>query len=172
MGNYTSPADEALFSAVGRLTISWAHLEFGLDISILILHGMLSEKYREKEIPRALKKKIKYLRKAIRLLPMDDDVLQTFMNFLDKIQDESEVRHDVIHGVVTEHIEGSGEATFTRIFHRKDGLTSSPVTADTKDILLAANRANKITSNLHALIEVLRGFEADLAKANSTPSKE
>ena len=38
MSEYTSPTDEAFFGAIGRLTISWAHLEFGLDCMVEIVH--------------------------------------------------------------------------------------------------------------------------------------
>ena len=34
---FSSPDDEEFFGAIGRLTISWAHLELGLDCMVEIL---------------------------------------------------------------------------------------------------------------------------------------
>ena len=111
MASYTSSADEGLFAAIGRLTISWAHLEFSLDCIVEIIHWGFGGKDIEPEIPRALQRKISYLRAAFKQIPLPPDAAQGYQNLFDQIEAAAQTRHDVIHGIIIEQVERSGEAT-------------------------------------------------------------
>jgi len=41
MADYTSREDEAFFAAIGRLVLSWGHVEAGLDMFVMVLHNLL-----------------------------------------------------------------------------------------------------------------------------------
>jgi hypothetical protein len=159
MDPYTGPKDEALFSAIGRLTLSWGLLEAGLAAaidSIFHLHGNPS---REAEIPRALNRKIKFLRKAIPKLAGDGDETRRFLAFLDEVDKETIVRHDIIHGCVVRHEEGTGEALSIRLLHHKTGRVMKPVRLDAETIMQAAVRTNKLAGIALTLARLLSGAE-------------
>lgn len=164
MGDFTSLEDEHFFGAIGRLTISWAHLELGLDIMIFLAHHMLAARHRDKEIPRALGRKLKYAKHLIRHLPIAPADLPTFEGLIDKIQDESDIRHDLIHGAVIEHEEGSGKAVLTRLIHQKTYWDQKTINADTISILKAANRANSLSNPIFAIVNVLQEISLESRK--------
>jgi hypothetical protein len=87
---FTEPADEAFFAAIGRLTISWAHIEVGLDWLVRIAHHDLGGYERiEAEEPISLKRKLTYLRKAFRTLPELAAFADRFHPIADEILDAS-----------------------------------------------------------------------------------
>lgn len=62
--------DEGFYSAIGKLTISWAYVEFGLDWLIREIHEPLDgHKHIEPDAPISLQRKLRYLRRAFRTLP-------------------------------------------------------------------------------------------------------
>jgi hypothetical protein len=63
-GTFTSDADEGFFGAIGRMTISWGHLELGLDCMVEVLYRLSKGNTIEPEIPRSLQRKITFLRSA------------------------------------------------------------------------------------------------------------
>jgi hypothetical protein len=72
-GTFTSEADEAFFGAIGRLTISWGHLELGLDCMVHILYHGFKGNTIEREIPRNLQRKITFLRSSWSSQPIGAD---------------------------------------------------------------------------------------------------
>jgi hypothetical protein len=58
MADYTSREDEDFFAAIGRLVLSWGHVEAGLDMFIMVLHNVLEGRRVEPVIPWALQRKI------------------------------------------------------------------------------------------------------------------
>jgi hypothetical protein len=140
---FTEPADEAFFAAIGRLTISWAHIEVGLDWLVRVAHHDLGGRERiEAQEPTALKRKVTYLRKAFRTLPELAAFADRFPPIADEIIDASVQRHDFIHGFVIHSLPGSGKAVMARIMPRDKSL--KPFEATTADIMRAAVRASKI----------------------------
>lgn len=146
MSIYTSREDEEFFGAIGRLTVSWAHLEMGLDCVIEILHHAFGGKEIERVIPWALKRKIRYLRAYIKRYPLPEEVMQNYNRLFDEILAASETRHNIIHGAIIEHAERSGEATFIRILRKKGHSSTKEIKIRTKDILMAAREAQKLSS--------------------------
>lgn len=157
MAKYTSPEDENFFGAIGRLTISWAHLELGLDGMVEIVHHALGGREIEPEIPRALGRKITYLRAVFKGASLPDDAIASYLSFLDRVETASQTRHDVIHGVVVEYAERSGEASMIRALRHRRGVTKRQYQMTTVDILRAAREAQQLGG--HALKFVVSFYE-------------
>jgi len=156
---FTEPADEAFFAAIGRLTVSWAHIELGLDWLVRTIHHDLNGRDRiEKDEPIALKRKLDYLRKGFRKLPELEAFADRFPPIADEIVSASDQRHDMIHGFVIRTLSGSGEVVMGRIVLSDRKPKFFTVTA--YDVMQAAVRAN----NIHML-----SFAQEVADA--LPSK-
>jgi hypothetical protein len=141
--NIPPKADEDFFSAIGRLTISWAHLELGLDLVVDTTHRLKLRKELEK--PRALQRKISYMRASIKQMPLPEDALTGFENLFSTIEAAAEIRHDIIHGAIGMHQEGGDDATFFRLLRRFDPPRTREKTYSTIDILKAAVEAQHLS---------------------------
>lgn len=142
---FTSKTDEEFFGAIGRLTISWAQLEVGLDSMVRIIYYGFKGSKIEAEVPRNLKRKIRFLRAAFKTLPIGKTAIDGYLNFLDRVQSAAETRHDIIHGVVIEQVEGSGEATLIRMIKGRNGAVKEKKRKfTTRAILQAALEAQRL----------------------------
>ena len=103
MPENTIPFDEAFYAAVGRFSMSWSILESGLDHSVLIIHEFLKTcRAFEPDPPRSLERKIDFLRKCVRRLPELAPFQSAVLELTEKITKASVLRHDIIHGFLTE----------------------------------------------------------------------
>jgi hypothetical protein len=153
---FTEPEDEAFFAAIGRLTISWAYIEIGLDMLIRVAHHDLGgDKQIRKDTPTGLKRKVEYLRKAFRRLPELAAFADRFAPMADEIIAASDQRHDIVHGFVVQMISGTGTAAMVRIMP-SDGKPK-PFVVTTVDVMRAAVRASNIQAVAFAA-EVLRSL--------------
>ena len=172
MATFTSKKDEEFFAAIGRLTISWAQIELGLDCAIDIIHRFLGGKQIDPEAPRtSLYRKLNYIRKWVKTAPEP-----TFRNGVEKLMNDiegaAETRHDLIHGIIIEQEEGSGEAKMVRVLHRaKQPPEKKYYEVTTIQILQAAvdagklgTRSLKMGTGLQDLLPVL----AEIAKQPTT----
>ena len=118
MADYTSNEDQEFFAAIGRLTISWAQIELGLDCSIDVIHRFLGgEKIAPDGAPRtSLYRKTKYIRKWVRLIP-EPTFFSATLKLIEEIETAAETRHDIIHGIIIKQEEGTGEAQMVRLIH-------------------------------------------------------
>jgi hypothetical protein len=146
MDTHQNEADEALFAAIGKLTVTWAHLEGGLDLMIQVIFHDLDNPPGEKEVPKALSRKIRYLKRAFKKLPVSEDDRTRYDQLFQDIQTESIVRHDIIHGFIFLHTEGTGQAKAVRFLQNKLHLDHKLVHLDTASIMEAAIRAKKLAS--------------------------
>ncbi|WDR04051.1 hypothetical protein PSQ19_08595 [Devosia algicola] len=142
--------DELLFAAVGRLAVSWAHLEFGLDSMILIIHNGMNNSAYEKSLPKVLSAKIQYLRDAFNRLGIPDAARPQYESFLEEVSSLSDTRHDIIHGFPIFHPSDSGEAKLIRLKIQKSGWAHKEVIIDinsvnqaSRESMVLANRATK-----------------------------
>ena len=155
MTTYTAPEDEELFAAIGRLVISWGHLEISLDCMVEIMyHGFDGAKI-DREIPRALQRKLTFLRRAFKQLPIPEKSIQGYTTLFSDIEAAAQIRHDVIHGVVIEHIKRSGEATMARAIRNKQRVEKREYKVTTKTILNAAVNANHLSSKMFCWLDEL-----------------
>ena len=143
---YTTLADEGLFGAIGRHTISWAFVESAVEYMVFASHRWAGGDAIEPEMPWSLESKIKFLRKSFRRLPGFQPFAAEALPLLEEIKAHSDIRHDLIHGVVIQHHEGTGEAQMMRLLREKTKRTAKEFTINTADVLLAANVANKLGS--------------------------
>lgn len=160
-GTFTSDADEGFFGAIGRMTISWGHLELGLDCMVEVIYRLFKGNTIEPEIPRSLQRKITFLRSAWKNQPIAANGINGYLKFLDRVQTAAQTRHDIIHGVVIEQVERSGEAIMVRAVRGRDGeIVKRRVHVTTVDILRAAREAQDLagrilywTDEVHKFIE-------------------
>jgi histidinol dehydrogenase len=66
------------------------------------------------------------------------------MKLLNRIQTAAQTRHDIIHGVVIEKVERSGEATMVRVIRSRDGIEKRRFQVTTEDIFRAALEAQDL----------------------------
>jgi hypothetical protein len=160
LDTFDSPEDETFFGAIGRLAISWGMVEAGIDYAVLIIHGPLDGANMEADRPRALKRKLKFLKRTSKELAVLNPFTERTADLADRIAAASEARHDIIHGTVIEHIERSGEAKLMRLIHDDPVPRGKRINVTTNSILEEASKANKLAaemlnlaSDLLALIE-------------------
>jgi hypothetical protein len=150
MAAYTSKEDEEFFGAVGRLAISWAQVELGLDLAIDIIHHYMGGQHVETKAPKlSLSRKTEYIRRWAKKVP-EPTFREAVPKLMGQIEAASEIRHDLIHGVIIEQQEGSGEAELVRLIHSATGTERKYFKTSTVEILRAAVGAGKLASrSLH-----------------------
>jgi len=149
MATFTSPEDEAFFGAIGRLTISYAYLELFVDSVVSVIHHSGGSTHIEREMPRSFKRKIAYLRKFTNKAPINELAREGYRVHLRALNHASEKRHDVIHGVVTEHAERSGKATFVRVMHERGKTHKREVELTTTDIMKIAREIDELADKTY-----------------------
>jgi len=159
---YTSEADENFFGAIGRLTISWAHLELGLDGAVFEIHRAFGGRDIETELPRSLSRKLAYLRTWVKQIEaLGGENADGFLGLLDSIETSSQTRHDLIHGIVTEMEEGSGKAEFKRLLHTGGRPKVREFSMTTVDILRAATEAQRLSGKTLLWARELQKFVSE-----------
>jgi hypothetical protein len=166
MPAYTSKKDEEFFGAIGRLTISWAQIELGLDCAIDIIHRYLEGHKVKPNAPKlSLSRKTEYIRKWIKSSPE-----QTFRKAVHKLLGEIDkaaiTRHDLIHGAIIKYEEGSGEAEIVRLIHTATNTEKKYLTVTTVQILRAAVSAGELGHRSLILGTELQNLIVTLAEAN------
>jgi hypothetical protein len=168
---FTSKADEEFFGAIGRLTISGGHLELGLECMVDILYHGFNGNTLEPVIPRSLQRKITVLRCAWKSQPIGADGINGYLKFLDRVQAAAQTRHDIIHGVVIEQVERSGEAIMVRAVRRKDGeIEKRRFHVTTDDILRAALEAQDLAGKILYWIDEVHNFLQKVLQQNADKS--
>lgn len=165
--SYTSKKDEEFFGAIGRLVVSWSSLEMALDAMIDLIHRGLGGNKLEPERPRALQRKLNYLRRYFKSLPgMEPSGLAGFLLLFKQIEDLSESRHDIIHGAVLENAEGSGEAKMLRFLHKGGLLEHKNISTDTASILRSANEAMQLSNKTFGALNAMYEFLSEQMKSD------
>lgn len=161
MGNYTSPEDETFFAAIGRFVLSWGHLEIALDFAVNTIYHDLGGNTREAEAPRAFSRKVKFFRRSLAHLPINEENLQTYNDFLNTLLTEAENRHDLIHGAAVYHEEGASVAELVRLNKGAIDPNRPTVKVTAVSILQAAVRVQRLAATMFeiakAIILVARG---------------
>lgn len=168
MTNYTSQADEALFAAFGRATISWGHIEYALDVFVMILHWRLGgQQTVERIIPWSLSRKLDYIKRYFRKHYPSYPATKQICDLMDQISSASESRHDLLHGFVIEHAEGASEAKLVRLLRDSGGglPRERHITVTTTTVLQNAIDPAKLGAKLihmvNSLVEAFPRNEAN-----------
>jgi hypothetical protein len=148
---FASPADDAFFGSVGRVVVSWAQLELGLDFSIRTIRLHLGGKDIAPEPPRSLQQKLRFLRRAAVELPALSGLRDQILSMVPLIEVEAEHRHDLIHGVAFHHLSGESEAAMVRLLRQTQGPPVKAFLATTVSILRQAIRTSKLAGQTLAL---------------------
>lgn len=145
---YTTPADERMFSSIGRLVVAWSGAETAIDFLVLFLHHNVGGRTIEREMPWALSRKVRYLRKCFNkltpLAPHRDHALP----LLDEVTALSEMRQDIIHGYVADHAEGSDQIKIVRILRGGEFYGYRPISVTAVTIMESAADAMDLGTRL------------------------
>jgi hypothetical protein len=165
MATFTSKEDEEFFAAIGRLTISWAQIELGLDCAIDIIHRFLGGQEIDPETPRtSLYRKMKYIRRWAKTVP-EPTFRNSIPDLMDAIESAAEARHDIIHGAVIEQEENTGEAKMVRLIHSAmKPVDKRYYNVTTVEIMRAAVEAGKLGGRSLALGTGLQDLISVLAE--------
>jgi hypothetical protein len=169
MATFTSKEDEAFFAAIGRLAISWAQVEAGIDGAVAIIHQCFGGKHIETDPPRtSLYRKLRYIRKWAKTVPVP--IFQESAGVLmGEIEKAAELRHDIIHGFMVQKEDGSGEAEMIRLIRGPTFDNQKRFTVTTVQIMLAAAEASKLATKSIRLATGLREGVAMLTKKPDQP---
>lgn len=155
---HDNPDDNFLFEAIGRMVVTWSHLEFTIDVMILIIHNVLGRSDIEPKKPRSLDRKLSYLSDFFKSLPLDDVALAGYRRLISDIKIAAIERHDIIHGVSVRHVEGSGEISMVRLLHRDQGFDKKHVVANLETIGAAIIKANLLAKQVFHWVEEFDSF--------------
>lgn len=137
-----------VYSAIGRMAISWAIIELSLDCLISMIHHNIGGKDVEPDLPWALQRKLKYIRKCFkkldRLAPFKDDI----DNLMADIAIASEDRHNIIHGVATKSPEGQTELQMIRLLRGGTHYVEHRFNVTLLGIMKNANKANALAGRV------------------------
>jgi hypothetical protein len=156
----SSPAtsiDLQFLASIGSLTLAWGQLEGAIDGFVGLLHWHVGGQQIERVMPWQLSRKIEYIKKCFRKIPVLQPSAQLACDIMDKIDEASEIRHDLIHGYVVEKMQGVGEAKLLRLLRPKKGETfrQKPIHVTTAIVIEHTNTALQLTRDATALLFVL-----------------
>lgn len=106
---------DALCPVVGSIAINWSMAESALEQMVLIFHKDCGGDKYEKMIPMMLDRKIRFCRKCVNNLPSLTPYRDRLLRLLDRMAKLSQVRHDVIHGALSEYNERTRRIKFSRL---------------------------------------------------------
>jgi len=140
--------------AVGQLVVSWAFVEQVLDMCIAVVYQSLDCKYIGPEIPRSTKRKVEFLKTAIkthRKLAR----FQTDLALLSSALTLADARHTVVHGVISEYDDKKGAITFVMLDAKPQIHHEMRRTVTFKSLLDAGGQCQSLTVSLHDLVKRL-----------------
>ncbi len=158
-----NPYRERFFAAVGELVLTWSLLESAVDASVHIIHQKVGGHEIEEQVPWALAKKLKFLRRCFRqihrLSPQSETAVALFL----EVGSASDLRHDIVHGVVRAFPVDDGPHTFGVLSRGDLRPKIHEFVISTPAIKTAAKRAAALTFRSSNIAEwLVAEFLADL----------
>ncbi|MBI2235002.1 MAG: hypothetical protein HYU57_08505 [Micavibrio aeruginosavorus] len=133
--------------AVGRFTINWASLEAVLDTLSTIAHVGFGGDKIEAEMPQALDRKLRFLKKFANGLPNTASVKPKILELVENVKQLSEVRHDLIHGVVvSRQSEDQDYVKMVRILKKSENYRHKNFTFTAEEIFNHAKAVSDLTN--------------------------
>lgn len=119
------PADSEfvnLCAAIGFIVIQWAQAEQALDMAVnLIYRGFGGKDIADTpEIPRPLKRKIKFIRRCLNQLEGLMQFKEAGLALMTKFGDLSEERHNYVHGAIASSPLADGSTNFIKLDAKGD----------------------------------------------------
>ena len=84
---------------VGMISQQWALIEGSLDFSAFVVFHSFGGKSTASELPRALDRKVKWLRKSIATSPQTASFSEHSTDLLNAVSEAKQFRHDCVHGI-------------------------------------------------------------------------
>jgi hypothetical protein len=153
----TLPLPEHFLAAIGRLSLSWAMLETGLDYMIIVIHHKYGGSHLGLELPISLKRKLAYLNAAFSSIPQLASHKTHYVDLRTKIKAAADGRHNVIHGIVIKEMaaERPAEVELVRFLVEGDRLKERKVTLTATDVLGQAGHARDLAFTLLTVTKAL-----------------
>jgi hypothetical protein len=140
----SSDVPTGYLQAIGILTITWARIEYAIDLCNLFL--IRSEKIAETQLPRPLNAKISLFKRGFK----ESRFEKTATEIVDKLQRLKNTRHDIIHG--TAKILPEGGRRIQRFAYDDTQIGQSEKDYKFTDILEAIREMLELKQTLHALL--------------------
>ncbi len=106
--------------SVGQLILKWSFVEVSLDQWVAVVYQGVGGKQIEQEIPRGLKRKIKFLRRCFKSIPALEPFAEEATNLLSRAKKLSSIRHTIVHGYLSKYDPHTQTVTFVKLDARKD----------------------------------------------------
>jgi len=155
---------DALFKAVGFVVVQWGQAEQSLEIIVAILYQNLGGKRLMKRIPVLLAPKLKFLRECLAKLPHLREFKAEGDALIQKFEELSQRRHDIIHGAVASLAMDGGGFHFAKLdvmndFHvlREFRFESSEFPKLAKDLIDLGAAATSLGRKLWECVEKPHG---------------
>lgn len=150
------PHELAFFASVGRLAVTWAFLETNIDMIVTVTYREAGGDQIEDEMPRALKRKLRYLTKVFTSSAQLADFRRRVMPILKVVAKESNVRHDIIHGSVKSLPSAWKDGiAMSRLIREGDLIRERPFTVTPEDVNEASYRALTLARELLSVAQDL-----------------
>jgi nucleotidyltransferase/DNA polymerase involved in DNA repair len=111
---------EALYKAIGKLVVNWAHVDRALDFWISVIYHDVGGKNVENKLPHGFDRKKRFLRRCFRqieaLRPFSEDAL----SYIDAAEHYSNTRHFVVHGALSGYDATDHAFTFLNLRPNED----------------------------------------------------
>jgi len=151
----TTEVPNATLAAAGAFSLNWSAMEMGLDFLAGVIWHQYGGKTLEDENPKALARKITFLRKACKRLDSIRSASQVIESLMTRIDELTETRHRLIHGAVL-GVPQDDTLRLVRLIHDKRGFhTGEEVTLTREELDHGAAFAQAIAHRLLTLAFVL-----------------
>lgn len=135
-------APPVFLTELGALTLNWAAIEGALDFSVSTIFRHLRNDKMEAEIPRALEKKITFIRQALRHEQLAK-IEKPSRELMTELMVAKEQRHALVHGAVLRADETS--ITTLRVKYNKTGHDVREHTTTIKEVITLRDIAQELS---------------------------
>jgi hypothetical protein len=149
-------------TAVGLFFMTWATLEMGLDLCATVIFHSFGGKDIDSP-PRALSRKVKFIRKCVKRFDTLSDHRAQFLDLLRRVDALTNFRHQITHGVWNATEDDPNALIFVRLVYDDAGFHTGDIQTFTAEVL----RANEIETK--AIAHGLLGLGLTLARAAASP---
>ena len=163
MLTFTSKADEEFFGAFGRVAITWSQIEFGIDVLVMTLHWRMGGQHTiERVAPWSISRKLDYVKRYYRKHHPTYHGTHIICQLMDDISSASDIRHDLLHGFIIEHAQGTSEATLMRFLRDSSGdlpkekrfdITTSAILQHAANAIKLANKVINLTARVVSTLD-------------------
>jgi hypothetical protein len=116
-GPLNIPTDDLaeLNFAVGSLVVLWGYTEASLNASVVTVFRFAGGHHHASEIPVAMGRKLKFVRRCLRRIPALAPFTDEGINLMAQVGILAKKRNDIIHGFVTNQDRKTQTFTFTNL---------------------------------------------------------